>query len=217
MNVTWSFSSLKQFMNCPRQYNEVKNLQTYPVKVTSQMQYGTDVHKALENYAREGTELPEFYRQYKPMVDTLLEIPGDVLLEHKMALTQDKTPCDFDAEHRWVRGIVDFMVVSGQMAYIVDYKTGSDKYPDPKQLKLMSLLTFAHFPEVTMVKAGLLFVTKNNFLPYDYHKDKQDSYWADFQPDLQRLTLSYERDFWPANPSPLCRWCPVESCQFNGD
>lgn len=108
MGIKWSFSGLKDYVNCPRQYNEVKILQNYTKAVTQQMQYGTDVHKALEDYARDGTELPFFYQRFKPMADSLLAIDGTRYLEYKMALNQDREPCDFNSKDYWVRGIVDF-------------------------------------------------------------------------------------------------------------
>jgi hypothetical protein len=131
-----------------------------------------------------------------------------------MALTKDKTPCDFSSPDYWVRGIVDLLVIDGDTAYIIDYKTGSAKYPDPKQLKLMSLMTFAHFPEVQFIKAGLLFVMHNVFIDEQYRRDEIPKLWGAFELDTKRLEVAYETDNWPANPTPLCGWCPVESCDF---
>jgi len=211
----WSFSSFKQYVNCPRQYHEVKVLKRYETKPTHQMLYGTNVHEALEKYAKDGTDLPHNYKRFAPLVDPLLEIDGQRYIEHKMALTADKAPCGFYDKQYWVRGIVDLLILSGDTAFIVDYKTGSDKYPDMKQLKLMALMTFAHFPEVKTVRAGLLFVLHNNFMPDEYERDKIEELWDAFNPDLMRLELSYKEDSWQANPTPLCGWCPVSSCEFN--
>ena len=122
--------------------------------------------------------------------------------------------CDFDSEERWVRGIVDLLIVDGATAYIIDYKTGSNRYPDPKQLKLMALMTYAHFPEVTRIKAGLLFVLKNSFIPEEYDRDQIDNMWQPFNHDVGRLELSYENSLWPPSPNGLCGWCPVDSCKF---
>jgi ATP-dependent exoDNAse (exonuclease V) beta subunit len=132
--VKWSFSSLKQYINCPKQYQEVKVLKKYETIPTQQMRYGTDVHSALENYAKDGTALPHNYKRFASMVDPLLEIDGERYPEHKMALTEHGTACSFTDKEYWVRGIVDLMIISGDTAFIVDYKTGSDKYPDVKQL-----------------------------------------------------------------------------------
>lgn len=213
--VKWSFSGLKQYTNCPHQYQQVKVLQKYPQKVTSQMQYGTDVHKALEEYAREGKSLPHFYAKFKAMVDSLLDIPGTRYIEHQMALTEDMQPCAFTSDAYWVRGIADLLIVDNHSAFVVDYKTGSNRYPDPSQLKLMALMTFAHFPEVNEVRAGLLFVVHNSFLTEVYKREKMAEYWEYFIPALTRLEKSFADDWWPANPTPLCRWCPVKTCEFH--
>lgn len=213
--IKWSFSGLKDFVNCPRQYHEVKVLQRFAKKATQQMLYGTEVHKALEDYARDGTELPAFYAKYQPMLDSLLAIPGTRYPEHKMALTEDKEPCAFDAENYWVRGIVDLLIVDGDHAFIVDYKTGSNKYPDPKQLKLMALMTFAHFPEVQRIKAGLLFVAHNSFTTEEYTRNHIGSMWNIFAADLMRLKVATDTGAWAPNPTPLCGWCPVASCEFH--
>jgi len=74
MNFTWSFSSLKDYINCPRQYQEIKVLKRYIKYPTEQMRYGTEVHKACEDYVSEGTPLAENYKRFKPALDSLVEI-----------------------------------------------------------------------------------------------------------------------------------------------
>jgi len=215
MNFTWSFSALKEYVNCPRQYQELKVLKRYEKKATEQMLYGTVVHKACEDYVAEGKPLEKNYLRFKPVLDSLVAIPGTKYPEHEMALTRDKEPCGFKDENRWVRGIVDLLIVDGDQAFIVDYKTGSNRYPDPKQLKLMALMTFAHFPEVKRIKAGLLFVMHESFMDEEYSRDQIPKLWNYFSTDLERLNISYENDIWNPNPTPLCGWCPVRTCEFH--
>jgi CRISPR/Cas system-associated exonuclease Cas4 (RecB family) len=212
--IKWSYSGLKDYTNCPRQYYEVKVAKNFVKKPTQQMLYGSAVHKALEDYVGESKPLQKNYEQYRPMLDALLEIEGQRFPEYRMALNTDLQPCTFGAKDYWVRGIVDLLIVDDDTAHIVDYKTGSAKYPDVKQLKLMSLMTYAHFPEVQHIKAGLLFVAHNTFIDETYHRDDSEDLWKDFLPDLERLKLSHESDKWPENPTPLCGWCPVTTCQF---
>lgn len=212
--INWSYSSLKDYLNCPKQYFHVKVAKDFVKTQTQQMLYGTEVHKALEDYVRDGTPLAKNYQQYQAALDALLAIEGTRYPEHKMALGVDKKPCEFDDEKRWVRGIVDLLIVDGESAYIVDYKTGSNKYPDPKQLKLMALMTYAHFPAVRSIKAGLLFITRNAFVPEEYERDEIDRLWNEFLPSLKRLEMAYENSLWPPTPSGLCGWCPVSSCKF---
>lgn len=212
--IKWSYSGLKDYVNCPRQYYEVKVAKNFTKRPTQQMLYGTAVHKALEDYVGEGKPLEKNYERYQPMLDALLTIEGERLPEYRMAINTELEPCAWGAEDYWVRGIVDLLVLGGDTAYIVDYKTGSAKYPDVNQLKLMSLMTYAHFPKVEHIKAGLLFVAHNTFINEVYHRDQSEDLWKDFLPDLERLKLSYDNDKWPENPTPLCGWCPVTSCQF---
>lgn len=212
--IKWSYSGLKDYVNCPRQYYEVKVAKNFVKRPTQQMLYGTAVHSALEEYVKEGRPLEKNYERYQPMLDALLDIDGERYPEYRMALNEDLNPCSFGAEEYWVRGIVDLLIVNGDTAHIVDYKTGSAKYPDVKQLRLMSLMTYAHFPEINQIKAGLLFVAHNTFVDEEYKREQVSSMWEDFIPELGRLKLSYEHDKWPENPTPLCGWCPVTTCQF---
>ncbi len=212
--IQWSFSSLKDFITCPRQYYHTKVAKDFTKKATQQMLYGTEVHKACEDYVRDGTPLLKNYERFKSQLDALLEIRGTKYCEHEMALTQDREPCAFDSDTRWVRGIVDLLIVDGADAYIVDYKTGSNRYPDPKQLKLMALMTYAHFPEVQSIKAGLLFVMHNTFVTEEYDRKDINKLWQNFLPELNRLQVAYENNIWFPKAGPLCGWCPVSSCNF---
>lgn len=190
-------------------------LKNYTVKETEAIIYGKAVHEALELYVKENKPLPKNYLRFKPMVDTLLKIEGDKYPEYEMALTHSKEPCDFHSDDRWVRGIADLVIVDGDTAYVVDYKTGSNRYPDPKQLRLMSLMMFTHFPDIQRVKGGLLFVMKNSFITEEYLRKDMDKSWGMFEQSLKRLDTSYENDTWQANPTPLCKWCSVVTCDFN--
>ena len=214
-DFTWSYSSLKQYQNCPKQYYEIKVAQNYEIIPSEQMIYGTEVHKALEDYVKDGKELAVNYLRFKGAIDSLIAIPGVKYPEYEMALYKDRTPCDFTDDKRWVRGIVDLLIVDNDYAFIVDYKTGSNKYPDPKQLRLMSLMTFAHFPQVNKIKAGLLFVMHGSFITEEYERKDIDKSWEKFYGALERLDNSYETNVWAPNPTPLCKFCPVRSCDFN--
>jgi CRISPR/Cas system-associated exonuclease Cas4 (RecB family) len=213
MSFTWSYSALKDYINCPRKYHEVKVLKRFETKVTQAMTFGTEVHKHCEDYIGEGKPLPKNYQHFKPVLDSLLEIGGTRYPEHEMGLKPDGSPCQFADPDRWVRGIADLLIVDGEQAYIVDYKTGSNKYPDPKQLKLMALMVFAHFPEVQNIKAGLLFIVHTSFVDESYTRSQVEELWGHFRPDLQRLQTSYDTGVWNPNRTPLCGWCPVTSCE----
>jgi len=215
MEFTWSFSSLKEYVNCPKQYQEVKVLKRFFKRMTPEMTYGNEVHKALEHYVKDGTPLAPNYQRFAGMLDTLLEIEGIRYPEYKMALNREGNECKYNGKDRWVRGIADLIIIDGNTAYIVDYKTGSNKYPDTKQLKLMALMVFAHFFQVEHVKAGLLFVAHDSFIDEEYKRSQIKELWNSFNGDLARMSMSYENDAWMPNPTPLCGWCPVKTCDFH--
>ena len=58
----------------------------------------------------------------------------------------DYEPCGFFDKEVWWRGIADLVIIQGDIAYSVDYKTSkSAKYADTKQLDIVAaalLFTF---------------------------------------------------------------------------
>jgi hypothetical protein len=135
-----------------------------------------------------------------------------------MGLTADLTPCEFFDKDVWFRGIVDLLIIDGEKAFIVDYKTGkSARYADTGQLQLMALSVFAHFPQVTRVKAGLVFVIADKFIPADFNVSDRDTLWAPWIKKYARLEKAHETNVWNPIPSGLCRkYCPVVECPHNG-
>ncbi|NCV39622.1 MAG: hypothetical protein EBW11_03480, partial [Betaproteobacteria bacterium] len=68
---------------------EIKVLKRFFVKPTQEMTYGNEVHKALENYVKDGTPLAKNYERFKALMDTLMEIDGEKHPELRMALDRD--------------------------------------------------------------------------------------------------------------------------------
>lgn len=218
--MAWSYSSLTLFKQCPRKYYHLRVLRDVVEPETEHLLYGSAVHKAAEEYGRDGLEIPKKFEFIKPMLDTLLAAPGTPLFEHKMAVTRDFEPCDFDAPEAWWRGIADLMILQPKerTALLVDYKTGkSAKYADTDQLKLLALAIFAQFPEIDTVKAGLLFVVSKEFLEIEVRREDADQLWSPFVKHVGMLEQCQENDTWNPSPNFTCRnYCAVKSCEFNG-
>jgi len=213
--IKWSFSGYKDYENCAKQFYEVRVARNFIKQDTPQTLYGKEVHTACENYVRDGTPLAKNYLRFKPTLDALKEIPGTKYLEHKMALRLDKSACEFDSPDYWVRGIADYLNVDGDIAHVADYKTGSARYPEPKQLKLMALMTFEHFPKVERVNGGLIFLLHNVFIYEYYEREDIPKMWDAFAGTLSRIQTSYDTGKWNPNPTGLCGWCPVDTCTFH--
>ena len=218
MTIKWSYSSISLFQQCPRKYYHLRVLKDIVEPETEHMLYGKLIHEAAENYIKNNTDIPTKFLFIKPILDILKAIPGEKLCEYKMGLTQDLEPCDFFSENVWFRGVADLLVINNDLAHIVDYKTGkSAKYADTKQLELMALAVFKHFPQVKKVKAGLAFVVSEEFVKDNYAKDAEDTLWVRWLSITDQLEKTHINNVWNAKPNFTCKnFCKVMSCEHNG-
>jgi hypothetical protein len=212
--VVWSHSALKDYESCPKKYQEVRVLKKYKFTETVATLYGTELHKSAEEYIGEGKDLPAQFEFIKPTLDALIKKPGRKLVEHQMALTTDLVPCKWVGPEVWVRGIADLLIIDDDnlTAWVVDYKTGNNKYPDREQLKLMSIMVFKHFPHIRKVNSALLFVVKNDMVKHSMVVSQADAEWWSYRQRIARIEQAHETGVWNPKPSPLCPWCPVTTC-----
>lgn len=214
----WSFSKIKAFEQCPKQFYHMKIAKDYVEKETEAMLYGTLFHEAAENFVKDDTPIPEKFKYAEAALTSLKSRPGKKLCEYKLGLTEDLEPCGFFDENVWFRGIADLIILDGDTAWVVDYKTGkSARYADKGQLELMALATFKHFPEIKKVKAGLLFVIAKALIKDSYDSTAAPILWKKWLADYARMEKALETDTWNARPSGLCRQhCAVLDCPHNG-
>ncbi len=215
--VTWSHSSLKDYEGCARRYHEVKILKKYPFQETEATRYGTQLHLAAEEHIRDDKPLPPQFAFIQPTLDALKKKPGRKLAEQKMALDEELCPVGWFDKKVWVRGIADLLIVDDEnlTAWVVDYKTGNNKYPDREQLVLMSLMVFRHYPHIREVKSALLFVVKEDMVKHSMSIDEAEAQWWKYRERVGRIAASMEADVWNPTRTPLCGWCPVKSCEFH--
>jgi hypothetical protein len=218
VDYTWSYSSISTFKQCPRKYYRLKVVKDIKEPEAAHLLYGTAVHKAAEEYVRDGTPIPEKYAFIKPQLDSLIKIEGVKHCEIKMGLTKELDACEFFDPKVWWRGVADLLITNGEVAFLIDYKTGkSAQYADTKQLELLSLAVFRHFPEVKRIKAGLLFVVSKEFVQSEYALDGQRDSWLSWFGDINYLESCYENDVWNPKPNFTCKnFCPVKDCEHNG-
>jgi hypothetical protein len=218
VKYTWSYSSINLFKQCPHKYYRLRVVKDIIEPPAEHLNYGLEVHKAAEDYIGKGTPIPEKYIFIKEHLDKLNLIKGEKLCEYKMGLTSNLEPCGFFDKDVWWRGVADLIILNGDKAYIIDYKTGkSAKYADTKQLELLSCAVFKHFPEVKKVKGGLLFVVANDLVKDDFQVDNEGVYWTKWLEDTQRLEAAIQNDVWNKKPNFSCRsWCSITDCEHNG-
>lgn len=121
--MAYSYSGIKAFGNCQRQYYETKILKKWPFPETKAIMYGKEVHKALEDCIKDNKPLGPHTR-FQPVVDALNNVSGEKLTELEMALDDNLEPCGFMDEKAFIRGIADIVVLDkeNKRAYVGDYK-----------------------------------------------------------------------------------------------
>ncbi len=55
---TWSYSSIGLFKQCPQKYYRIRVKKDVVEPESDAMRYGTEVHKAAEDYIKEDTPIP---------------------------------------------------------------------------------------------------------------------------------------------------------------
>ena len=218
---TWSYSAATTYEQCGRKYyhlyvaKDVKTDNNSPVLL-----YGNEVHKAAEEYIGKGKKLPDKFVQFQPTLDKLKLIPGEKLCEYKMGLTKDLEPCGFFDSNVYWRGVADLLILDREkgLATSCDYKTGkSSEKADMRQLSLLSIAIFKHFPEIKKIKAGLIFLVARDLVKDEHHADNIPDMWAEWADLIQRIEGSYESGVFNASPNYLCKnYCPVKSCSHCG-
>jgi hypothetical protein len=181
------------------------------------MTFGNEIHKIAHEYVEQDKPIPQKYSNIEPALKSLKDMEGKKLCENKLGLTIDFKPCGFFDKNVWWRGIADIIIVQGDTILTVDYKTGTkSKYADLKQLEILALALFKHYPEVKRVKAGLLFLFADDFVKTVYSADSQAELWTGWISDVGQLETSVINNVWNAKPNFTCRgWCPVHSCDHN--
>ena len=218
---SFSYSSLSMFKTCPAQYSAHKVEKYVPHTDTTATIYGKELHTAAELYIRDGTPIPAKFEFIKSYLDKLNAIKGDKYCEWEVGIKivdGEYVACSFDDEGRWYRGIADLVIVDGDRAFIVDYKSGgSTRYADVQQLGLLAAAVFLAFPEVKTIKGMLLFVVAKEVVKEDYTYDKRFEIFEKLDDVLTQREVAYETGVFNARPNGLCaKWCQAVRCIHNG-
>jgi hypothetical protein len=214
--TAWSYSSLKTFQQCPKKYYHLKVAKDIKDDGSEATIYGQEIHKAAEDFVKDGTPIPEKFAFIKPVVEALNRIEGEKHTEIQLGVTNNGgklAPCGFFDKGVWYRGIADLLIINGDEGFLVDYKSSKNaKYADLKQLDLLAAAVFLHYPEVTKLKSALLFVVSNEFVNKEHNSQHKLAYFEHVRYDLERLETAMKTGVWNAVSGPLCGWCPVKTC-----
>ena len=212
-----SYSAIKQFENCARQYHAVRILRIPQPEESEAQRYGTAAHKAMENFLMDGTPLPPEFARFAPYVEAVNRARGEMHCEIKLGIRADFSPCEFFAKDVWFRGVPDVLVVSGEKARVADWKFGkSSRFADPDQLELMAALVMANQPAVQEVRGTLLFLVANDALQRVYTRPQLPDIFSKWAGRAARIDAAQASGVWNPRKGPLCGYCPVsrDMCEY---
>lgn len=211
--MTYSYSALKQFETCPRQFYEVRVLKKHPRQETEATIWGTQVHLAAEEYIRDGKAF-EFDFPGQDTVVALSKLQGEKHCELEMAVNDKLEPVAFGDPTAMLRGIADVVVIKEDRAFTGDWKTGGSKYPDVAQLELMALFLFAKFPEIQKSHGALLFLKDGAVVQKITKREDSGKLWPNWIGKINRVEAAHETGVWNPKSSGLCAgYCPVTECE----
>lgn len=217
--LPWSYSSLTAFETCPFRYQQERILKVIPKVVYKEADEGVKRHAAIEHYLK--GEAPLEDTKLRELVDSTLQHlnPTCFKYEHKLAITKDRQPCEWDDSDAYYRGILDVMYVdpAWKNGAIYDWKNGKvNEYSE--QLKANALLVMAHYPHVETVHTEYVWMRFNKTTPAKVFRDFSEPIWVKFVKRVDKLEDALDKDKWPKKTSGLCKkYCPVKSCEFNGE
>lgn len=186
--------------------------------------YGDRVHKTLESLGKaskqsqeavaavkalsQSDEEKQTLERWGPVVDSIMAKPGEKLFEHQMAVNAQLQPVDWFAKDVWIRSIADVLIVDGDTAYVLDYKSGKIK-DNPTQLQLFSAMTMWHYPQVQRVKTAFIWLMHNEITNAHYERRFLDALWRNLAPRFTHVQDTIDLGVFPTKPSGLCAWCPA--------
>ena len=213
MKLTHSYSALKQFDNCPKQYHMQRITKEVKSSSNEASIYGERVHEQLEQRLKGGELTPETVK-YEELCQAFESGDGELLVEQELCLNKDLVPTGWWDDDAWLRSKLDVLKLNGTTAGIGDWKTGKYR-PDFFQLELFVLQVFKHYPSVQKIKASFIWLKDMKLDSKTYRKKQEPALWNKFFARVQRIEAATETSNWPAKPSGLCPWCPAKHiCEF---
>ena len=210
-----SFSSISNYLNCPRKFYEVNV--TYAWRDASfATAKGEDIHGKIEKYINgtaETLDVPLDAR-LKGLMPRYRQMYADqgteghdykVLVEQQYAVDENFQPCEWKSPKAILRGKVDFSIECPTNMSITDWKSGKMR-TNSLQAHIYGLLVRP------------LTSAANLTCSFDYlDKGLGDSYQITdkgLSITKQIVEKVLEAKDFPERRNPLCPWCPVKSCSY---
>lgn len=214
MSFAFSFSVVDMYRSCAKKYYHLKVAKDFKDSDSSFSADGKAIHEALLTRVIDGTPLPLPMRYMEPIAAKFANTDGVKSGEIQLALNRQFEPCAWFDKDCYVRAIIDLLIIKGNKATIIDWKTGKVR-PKPDQLKLAAAVLSQQMPEIEHFTCAFVWVNHKEVTPLTLRKENMADVWADWIEAADEMEDAIKITAFPASPSYLCRWCPVTSCPHN--
>lgn len=216
MKLAHSYSAIKLYENCSLRYYRQRVLKDVVDQGGEASKHGERIHKYFEDRLKDKVPLPEEVAKHEKVCQAVekLSSSGKLYVEKELVLTDELKPTGWWDADAWLRSKLDVLVVVGDTAVVMDWKTGKRRV-DFFQMQMFAAQVFKHYPEVQMVKTSLVWLKTMQMDTEIYSRVNTNDLWQDILSRIQRIYKSLDNDNWPAKPSGLCRYCPARhDCDF---
>ena len=93
MSITWSYSNLSLYQQCPKKYYHLKIAKDITEAPSEAIAFGNKIHKIAQEYVENDKPIPaEYVDAMQGPLDKLKAMSGIKLCENKLGLTADLKP-----------------------------------------------------------------------------------------------------------------------------
>lgn len=208
-----SFSSISMFENCPMRFYRQRILRDVVDVGGTAAEYGTMVHRSLEERLKEKKPLDVDLQQYETICTAIEQLATTLHTETAIAITQDLKPVAFDSKDAFLRGILDLVIRTDKGKYIIlDWKTGKYR-PGSWQLKLSALMYMACNDTVQELSTGYVWLKTNQIERSKFNRGDLPALIKEIFTKAFDVQKAIDSKKFAYRPGPLCRFCPAKgSC-----
>lgn len=219
--MTYSYSKLALFKQCPHKYKL-----TYIDKIpepgdNSALVKGSKIHSLLENF-----ETCDKTGEYSNIITKFSEseIGKDILSKNSIREHCVKFDSELNAndslkkKDTYFIGYIDRINISHTIE-LIDYKTG--KYKDPKwqdyeQLSIYALYIFSKYPDIETIKLRYVYVEHAKENSKVLKRADADTIRKNLKETINLIELCDKTQQYPKKPQRLCDWCGYKSQCLSG-
>jgi hypothetical protein len=212
--LAWSFSALSVFETCRKKFYHLKVAKDVKDGDSEAAAEGKAMHVALYEYVMKDKPLPIGMRPHQKTADSYKQKGAkcdDIQGELKLCLNEKFEPVEWFAKDAWVRAMLDLLLVKGNTAILVDWKTGKQK-DDFTQLELSAAILSRYMPEIEEFHLVFEWLRDKKRSSKKITKDDIKGVWLQLLPRVNEIEHARKTTDFPASPSGLCGWCPVSNC-----